>query len=513
MSQLLSPPPSHPSQQRRRKAMPRRSGSSEKKTTTAKVLMLLLLRMLRKRQSLIEVMRVEPADEGSDAPEHGESSSSAEGPDEAEEVYEEAIVGCRTQVYTLAALGFITSRDRDDILVSLNEMEKKAKAKEITWRLDKEDVYMNIEAALVNVVGEPAKRLHIARSRNALVVTDLLLWSLESIEKILASIKKLQVLLVNLASKNEGLIIPGYIHQQRAQPVLLQHHLLSYVEQLERDAGRLTGCKNRMNFCPLIPCALAGKGLPADGLSTAENSDFKYTMSTTAVPDHDFVMELLSANSTTANHLKKLCEDWILWASEEFGFLNPSDSVSNGSSNAQQKKHPDPLKLVCGNSARVVGYLVSHLVLYYGLPQGYNRDLPGDEQPLVESVQTISEMLTASTEFAESISFNRERIQGALEDGHLDATTLAVYLLKKGVPFRFSHEIVGRSVALCIEKKCQLSDLTLDELQSINPVFEEDVYNYLGVENSVKKLSSYGSTCPECVAKQLTFWVSRLGIS
>ncbi|KAF8411363.1 hypothetical protein HHK36_003912 [Tetracentron sinense] len=406
-------------------------------------------------------------------------------------MYKQDILGSKAHASMLAHQGLITVSDRDSILQGLDEIERRIDAGEFVWRTDREDVHMNIEAALTDMIGEPAKKLHTARSRND------------------------QVALVTLAAKNEGLIVPGYTHLQRAQPVLLQHLLLAYVEQLERDAGRLLDCRVRLNFCPLGACALAGTGLPINRFMTSDALGFTAPMrnSIDAVSDRDFVLEFLSANSIIAIHLSRLGEEWVLWASEEFGFLTPSDSVSTGSSIMPQKKNPDPMELVRGKSARIIGDLVSLLVLCKGLPQAYNRDLQEDKEPVFDSVRTIIGMLEVSAEFAQNITFNRERIQKALPAGHLDATTLADYLVKKGVPFRTSHDIVGRSVALCVSKNCQLQDLNLDELKSFDPVFEEDVYEFLGVENAVKKFCSYGSTGSECVAAQLTLWIAKLDIN
>ncbi|XP_072997385.1 argininosuccinate lyase, chloroplastic-like [Typha latifolia] len=430
------------------------------------------------------------------------------------QLYKFDIMGSRAHANMLAQQGLMTFDDKDRILCGLDEIERRIEADEFDWRKDREDVHMNIEAELTDMVGEPAKKLHTARSRNDQVVTDLRLWCREAIDKILTYIKQLQVALVSLAIRNEGLIVPGYTHLQRAQPVLLQHLLLSYVEQLDRDAGRLVNCKDRLNFCPLGACALAGTGLPIDRFMTSRELKFSAPMrnSIDAVSDRDFVLEFLSANSIIAIHLSRLGEEWVLWASEEFGFLIPSDSVSTGSSIMPQKKNPDPMELVRGKSARVVGDLVTLLVLCKGLPQAYNRDLQEDKEPLFDSVKTILGMLEVTTEFAQNISFNQAKIQSALPAGHLDATTLADYLVKKGIPFRTSHEIVGKSVALCIARKCQLSELTLDDLHKINPVFEEDVYDFLGVEKSIKKFTSYGSTGSEQVAEQLSYWVSKLEI-
>ncbi|RWR73621.1 Fumarate lyase [Cinnamomum micranthum f. kanehirae] len=430
-------------------------------------------------------------------------------------LYKHDIMGSRAHATMLAKQGLMTANDKDCILRGLDEIERQIEAGEFVWRTDREDVHMNIEAALTDLIGEPAKKLHTARSRNDQVVTDLRLWCRDAINKVLDCIKCLQVTLVCLAMKNEGLIVPGYTHLQRAQPVLLQHLLLAYVEQLERDYSRFVNCKDRLNFCPLGACALAGTGLPIDRFMTADALGFTAPMrnSIDAVSDRDFVLEFLSANSIAAVHLSRLGEEWVLWASEEFGFLIPSDSVSTGSSIMPQKKNPDPMELVRGKSARVVGDLVTLLVLCKGLPQAYNRDLQEDKEPLFDSVKTIIGMLEVTTEFAQNITFNHERIGRALPAGHLDATTLADYLVKKGIPFRTSHDIVGRSVALCLSKGCQLLELTLDDLRSINPVFEEDVYEFLGVENSVNKFCSYGSTGSERVAEQLSFWISKLDIN
>lgn len=431
------------------------------------------------------------------------------------DLYKHDIMGSRAHASMLARQGLITEDDRNSILKGLDEIEGQIERGEFVWRTDREDVHMNIEAALTDLVGESAKKLHTARSRNDQVCTDFRLWCRDAIDNIVMRVKRLQVALVKLALKNEGLIVPGYTHLQRAQPVLLQHLLLAYVEQLERDAGRLLDCRERMNFCPLGACALAGTGLPIDRFMTSEALGFVAPMrnSIDAVSDRDFVLEFLSVNSITAIHLSRLGEEWVLWASEEFGFLTPSDSVSTGSSIMPQKKNPDPMELVRGKSARVIGDLVSLLVLCKGLPHAYNRDLQEDKEPVFDSVKTIVGMLEVSAEFAQNITFNHERIRKALPAGHLDATTLADYLVKKGIPFRTSHDIVGRSVALCFSRNCQLSDLSLDELRSITPSFDDDVYSFLGVENAIKNFSSYGSTGSECVSTQLAYWVDKLSMS
>ncbi|CAI0417553.1 unnamed protein product [Linum tenue] len=431
------------------------------------------------------------------------------------ELYKHDIMGSKAHASMLAAQGLMSASDRDSIVQGLDEIQKKIEGGEFVWRTDREDVHMNIEAALIDMIGEPAKKLHTARSRNDQVLTDFRLWCRDAIDRILASVKHLQVALLTLALKNEGLIVPGYTHLQRAQPVLLSHLLLAFVEQLDRDAGRLLDCRTRMNFSPLGACALAGTGLPIDRFMTSDSLGFTAPMrnSIDAVSDRDFVLEFLSANAIIGIHLSRLGEEWVLWASEEFGFITPSDSVSTGSSIMPQKKNPDPMELVRGKSARVVGDLVTLLTLCKGLPLAYNRDLQEDKEPVFDSVKTIVGMLEVSAEFAQNITFNKQRIEKALPAGYLDATTLADYLVKKqGVPFRTSHDVAGRSVALCVAKGCQLQGLSLDEFRSISPVIDDDVYGYLGVENAIKNFSSYGSTGSAPVSDQLEYWVARLEI-
>ncbi|KAM0039337.1 putative argininosuccinate lyase [Helianthus debilis subsp. tardiflorus] len=353
--------------------------------------------------------------------------------------------------------------DSDSILKGLDQIEKQIESGEYVW----------IQTE------EPAKNLLTARSQNGQPSTDFHVWCCDAIDTIFSHVKHLQVALVKLAKKNTGVIVPGYTHLQRAQPVLLQHHLLAYVEQLERDAERLQDCRARLNVMK--------NGMEA------------------VVSDLAFVLEFASANSITAIHLSRLGEEWVLWASEEFGFITPSDSVSTGSSIMPQKKNPDPMELVRGKSARVVGDLIK-------LQLAHNHGLQVDKEPIADSVKTIIGMLEVSAEFALNITYNQDRIQKSLPAGHLDATTLADYLVHKDIPFRTSHDIVGRGVALCVSKNCQLRDLSLDELRGINNVFDDGVYDYLGVENSIKKFSSYGSTGSECVAAQLDFWISKLNV-
>ncbi|CAI7840493.1 unnamed protein product [Closterium sp. NIES-54] len=429
-----------------------------------------------------------------------------------QKLYRFDIQGSKAHAAMLAQQGLMTAAERDAIVGGLEEIERRIEAGAFEWRLDREDVHMNIEAALTDLVGEPAKKLHTARSRNDQVCTDVRLWCRDAIAQLLDRIARLQAALVRLADANVGLVVPGYTHLQRAQPLLLAHVLLAYVEMLERDAGRLRDCGERLNFSPLGSCALAGTGLPIDRHLTASALGFSAPLrnSVDAVSDRDFLIELLAANSIIAVHLSRLAEEWVLWASEEFGFLTPSDRVSTGSSIMPQKKNPDPMELVRGKAARVIGDLTTVLVLCKGLPLAYNRDLQEDKEPLFDSTETVLASLEVTAEFAANVTFNRPRIEQSLPAGHLDATTLADYLVYKGMPFRTSHDVVGRAVAIAVARGVELSTLSLEELRAINPIFEGDVYSFLGVHNSITKFTSFGSTGAARVDEQLKFWRDKL---
>ncbi|KAL2650025.1 hypothetical protein R1flu_018153 [Riccia fluitans] len=426
-------------------------------------------------------------------------------------LYKQDLKGSRAHAQMLAKQGLMTKEDCETILKGLDAVEGQIERGEFMWRADREDVHMNVEAALTDMIGEPAKKLHTARSRNDQVVTDVRLWCRDAIDDIVGHIHNLQDSLLKLALLNEGVIVPGYTHLQRAQPLLLQHVLLAFVEQLERDAGRLLDCQKRLNFSPLGACALAGTGLPIDRFATSDMLGFTAPLrnSVDAVSDRDFLIEFLSANAIIGMHLSRLAEEWVIWATEEFGFLTPSDAVSTGSSIMPQKKNPDPMELVRGKSARVIGDLTTILVLCKGLPLAYNRDLQEDKEPLFDSVETVIGVLEVTTEFARNVTFNKDRLQKTLPAGHLDATTMADYLVYKGIPFRTSHDIVGRSVALAVSKKVELSQLTLEEFRNIHPAIDEEVYSFLGPDNCISKFKSYGSTGFECVAEQLEYWCSK----
>eukprot|EP00898_Chlorokybus_atmophyticus_P005026 jgi/Chlat1/5524/Chrsp369S05343 len=431
----------------------------------------------------------------------------------------------RAHASMLAKQGLLTDSDREAIVNGLTHLEQEIEAGRFNWLSDREDVHMNIEATLTELVGEPAKKLHTARSRNDQVVTDVRLYVRNAIDTTIPLIEDLQRALVEFALKYPRVVVPGYTHLQRAQPLLFQHCLLAYVEQLDRDKGRLLDCRERVNYCPLGACALAGTGLPIDRYATAEALGFTAPLAnrqvTTplhqpiivdAVSDRDFLIEYLSANAITGIHLSRLGEEWVLWASEEFGYLIPNDSVSTGSSIMPQKKNPDPMELVRGKSARLIGDLVTVMTLVKGLPQAYNRDLQEDKEPLFDSVETIQMTLQVCAEFARRCRLGTDRLARSLGAGHLDATTLADYLVRKGMAFRTSHEVVGKCVAIAVAQRKELSEIPLEELQQVHPIFEEDVYDSLGVKNSIAQFTSYGSTGYERVQEQMGIWQEKLGM-
>jgi argininosuccinate lyase len=428
-------------------------------------------------------------------------------------LYRQDIAGSRAHARMLAACGLLTPQERDSILSGLDRIEKGIETGKFEFRADREDVHTNIEAALIERIGEPGRKLHTARSRNDQVAVDVRLLIREETDEILQRITGLQKALLDLAAAHEDVIVPGYTHLQRAQPLLLPHLLMAYMDQLDRDAGRLRDCRARMNYSPLGACALAGTSLPIDREMTARELGFSgpVTNSVDAVSDRDYMAEFLSCLAILAMHLSRLAEEWVLWASAEFGFVLMDDSVATGSSIMPQKKNPDPMELVRGKTGRICGNLLCLLTLMKGLPLAYNRDLQEDKIPLFDSIDTSKACLEVTAEFARNIRFDRERIRTSLERGYLDATTLAEYLVMKGMPFRSAHEAVGRLVRMADARSAPLAQLTLEELRSVSEHLDTQVFTALGVKNAVKRFCSSGSTGPKSVRKQMKAWRKRLG--
>jgi argininosuccinate lyase len=376
---------------------------------------------------------------------------------------------------------------------------------------------MNIERALVDRIGDVGRKLHTGRSRNDQVSTDLRLWCRDEIDAISAAIVELQRAFVGRADRDRGVILPGYTHLQRAQPVLATHYWLAYCEKLERDRDRLVDCRRRVNQLPLGTAALAGTTIPIDRQMVAKELGFEGILSNSldSSGDRDFVLELASVLATIAVHLSGWAEEWILWSTTEFGFLRLPQQFCTGSSIMPQKINPDVLELIRGKAARVIGNLTGLLVLTKGLPLAYNRDLQEDKEQLFDSVDTVLACLELAAPMVAEAELNREADHGVvpvarLDRGYLDATTLMEHLIMRGVPQRTAHEIIGRLVAKAMQRGVSLVELPLEEFQSAHASLDKSVFDVLGVEHAVEAFTSFGSTNPGQVEQQLANWRERL---
>ena len=429
-------------------------------------------------------------------------------------LYKQDIEGSIAHAEMLCRVGLLTAEELAAIDDGLQAICGEIEAGTFAFREEDEDIHMAIESALVTRIGDTGRKLHAARSRNDQVALDIRLWIRDEISNLDELALALQRALVRLAKRNPDLILPGCTHLQHAQPVLAAHYLLAYVEMLERDRSRLADCRRRVNVLPLGACALAGTSLPIDRQYVAERLGFESVAANSidAVSDRDFVIELVSCLSIIAMHLSRLAEEWIIWCTEEFRFLVLDDSFCTGSSIMPQKKNPDVLELVRGRTGRVYGALVSLLTTMKGLPLAYNRDLQEDKEPLFDAVDTVRDCLEIFAALVDGVRFNESRIAETLDLGHLDATSLAEYLVAKGVPFRTAHHIVGRAVKECIAASTRLSDLSLSQLQEYAPEVDEDVCEVLGVERALASFRSAGSTAPGEVQRALKRWSDQLGV-
>jgi argininosuccinate lyase len=373
---------------------------------------------------------------------------------------------------------------------------------------------MNIERALVDRIGDVGRKLHTGRSRNDQVSTDLRLWVRDQVDSISEQLCELQRAFVGRAAQDDGVILPGYTHMQRAQPVLANHYWLAYCEKLERDRERLADCRRRVNQLPLGTAALAGTSIPIDRNMLADELGFDGLVANSldASSDRDFVLEFAFCLTVVAEHLSGWAEEWILWSTTEFGFLRLPQEFCTGSSIMPQKINPDVLELVRGKTARVVGNLTALLVLVKGLPLSYNRDLQEDKERLFDSVDTVAGCLELAAPLVAGAELNRQAIASRLELGYLDATTLMEQLIMEGVPQRTAHEIIGTLVAAAMKRGVPLADLTLDDFQAAHPSLDERVFGVLGAARAVEAITSYGSTNPTQVAHQLKAWQVKLGI-
>jgi argininosuccinate lyase len=422
------------------------------------------------------------------------------------------IAGSKAHAAALRKARLLTPNELKAIHRGLESIAREIRAGKFVWREELEDVHMNIEAALTRKIGAPGAKLHTARSRNDQVATDLRLWMREATADLVSAVRGLQKSLVGLAVRGGDAIMPGYTHLQRAQPVLAAHHVLAYVEMLERDAGRLSDAAQRANVLPLGSGALAGSTIALDRRFMARQLGFDDVSqnSMDAVSDRDFACEFLSACAITGMHLSRLCEDTILWASSEFGFLALSDAHTTGSSLMPQKKNPDIAELARGKTGRLYGNLLSLLTTLKGLPLAYNRDLQEDKEPVFDSADTLGASLEILAEMFGAARWDKRRMAAAADDALLVATDWADYLVRQGLAFREAHRVVGTLVALSVQRSVTLRDLSLGDLQAESKLFKADAMKCLDAARSLRARTAEGAPSPKRVAARLAWWGKRL---
>jgi argininosuccinate lyase len=428
-------------------------------------------------------------------------------------LYRHDIRASQAHARMLAEVGLLSAEEAGQIVAALDAIAGEIDRGEFAFSVELEDIHTHIEKALTDRLGDLGRKLHTGRSRNDQVATDVKLWVRDAIDGLDGRLRDLQAALVAAAENNRDLVLPGYTHLQRAQPVLAAHYLLAYVEKYQRDRDRLADCRRRVNVLPLGAAALAGTSLPIDRDSVRRQLGFDALAANSldASGDRDFLLEFVFDLSVIALHLSGWAEEWVLWATTEFGFLELPDAFCTGSSIMPHKKNPDVLELIRGKAARVVGDLQRLLVLVKGLPLAYNRDLQEDKEALFDAHDTVAASLDLAAALVRQTRFRREAIAARLEDGFLDATTLMEHLVGQGVPMRSAHEAVGKLVRLCEQRHCRLADLPAEVYESVRPGLGSGVYQVLGVANALAAFRSAGSTAPAEVDRQLALWRERLG--
>lgn len=421
------------------------------------------------------------------------------------------IRGSQAHARMLASVGLITDDERDQIVTHLHAIGAEIERGDFEFKTELEDIHMHIESKLIERIGDVGRKLHTGRSRNDQVSTDLKLYVRDAIDALDLQLAGLQAAFIERAERDIDVILPGYTHLQRAQPVSAAHYWFAYCEKFDRDRARLADCRERVNVSPLGCAALAGSSLPLDREATAAELGFAGISgnSLDVSSDRDFLIEFVFDLSLIAVHLSGWSEEWILWFSTEFGFLKLPDAYTTGSSIMPQKRNPDVLELIRGKTGRVVGALQNLLVLLKGLPMAYNRDLQEDKIGMFDAYDTVSACLELAPDIVAGAELQRDRIAGRLEEGFLDATALMEYLIKQGVPMRTGHETVGKLVALCESRNQRLSDLSLDEFREHCQEVGDDVYNVLGTENAMRALITVGSGGRASVEAQLAKWRER----
>lgn len=420
-------------------------------------------------------------------------------------MYNEDIAGSIAHATMLAKAGIISEADRDDIIKGLKDIYKKIEEGNFSFEVALEDIHMNIEKRLTDAIGEAGGRLHTARSRNDQVALDTHMFIRRQVVEVEKLILDMQAALVETARKYSDVIMPGYTHLQRAQPILFSHHMMAYFSMLKRDFDRFRGVYERCDIMPLGAGALAGTTFPIDRPFVAEqlNFDAIYSNSLDAVSDRDYIMEFLSAASILMVHLSRLSEETILWCSREFFFIELDDAHCTGSSMMPQKKNPDVSELVRGKTGRVMGHLMAMLTTVKGLPLAYNKDLQEDKEGIFDAIDTIKFSLAVYARILRGMKVRKDVMRRAVAEDFSNATDLADYLVKKGMPFRQAHAVSGKAVHYCIEQDKWLADMSMEEFQKLSDLFAEDIYEVISPETCVKNRNSYGGTSYQQVEMQL----------
>ncbi|GAA4017075.1 argininosuccinate lyase [Actimicrobium antarcticum] len=411
------------------------------------------------------------------------------------------IQGSLAHAEMLARQNIISQSDLAAIQGGMQQISTEIADGSFAWLLDLEDVHLNIEKRLTELVGDAGKRLHTGRSRNDQVATDIRLYLRAAIDDLTLLLAELRLALVDLAEQHAETILPGFTHMQVAQPVTFGHHLLAYVEMFGRDAERLADCRKRVNRLPLGAAALAGTTFPIDRELVAQLLGFDEVCfnSLDAVSDRDFAIEFCAAAALVMTHISRMSEELVIWMSPRVGFIDIADRFCTGSSIMPQKKNPDVPELARGKTGRVTGHLMSLLTLMKGQPLAYNKDNQEDKEPLFDTVDTLTDTLRIFADMARGITVKADAMRAAALQGYATATDLADYLVKKGLPFRDAHEAVAHAVRICVDKGCDLSDLTLDQLKAFSPLIEQDIYQVLTLEGSVAARDHVGGTAPRQV--------------
>ncbi len=420
-------------------------------------------------------------------------------------LYKHDITGSIAHAKMLAKSGIIAVNESETIVNGLQEILSDIEAGKLTFKIENEDIHMNIETMLIDKIGEVGKKLHTARSRNDQVAVDIRLYLKEEISEICELLKELLAVLIDMAEKHVETIMPGYTHLQRAQPIYLSYYLLAYFQMFKRDLERLQDCYKRVNTLPLGAGALAGTTYDTDRAFLAKELGFDSICenSLDAVSDRDFIIEFINDSSIMMMHFSRFCEELIIWNSSEFNFIELDDAFSTGSSIMPQKKNPDIPELIRGKTGRVYGNLINIMTIMKALPLAYNKDMQEDKPPLFDTVETIKSSIEVFIPMLNSLKIKEEKMKEATEMGFMNATDVADYLVKKGLPFRKAHEIVGKMVLYCINENKSLNQLSLDNFKTFSDIFEEDILETIEIKSCIESKLSQGSTSKKNILEML----------